>query len=389
MARADAAERSHQDLHHRHLTMTSSGKSCQERLEAVESHLREAAQEESRLREQAKQLEVLKYKHEQEIGELKIQVSGLLGQIGAKEKLADSQAAQLEQAFAQRRSLEDSLAFTKLQSQAFEEKFALSAQEIVKGNEIIRTMHASSKQVKAKLKLKVSEAARRERAVNDLERGEEFSKHVMEEKENEIARSKEREVTRQRELEESKRKLAEAHEVLRTNQEVIEYLNRQLTERDLRGVAPITGFAGASRFSPDRGVSSLGSTFERGNLALTATSGLGSGGLGSGGLGSGGLGGGGCIGLGGGGGYGGGSFGARGSEARTLTSTATQLLVDRYSSPPSGHSTERGDDFARNAASSLSTMASGLGHLSGPVSYRSPGKETHAAYPLARGAFVA
>ena len=36
-----------------------------------------------------------------------------------------------------------------------------------------------------------------------------------------------------------KRKLAEAHEVLKSNHDVIEYLNRQLTERDLKSLPPV------------------------------------------------------------------------------------------------------------------------------------------------------
>merc|ERR1711933_683795 len=92
-----------------------------------------------------------------------------------------------------------------------------------------------------------------------LERADELSKHVREEKEHELARSKERETRLQQDLEELRRRLTEAQDVMKSDQEVIEYLNRQLTDRDLkaipslpaatwgqsesRGTAPGTGLA--------------------------------------------------------------------------------------------------------------------------------------------------
>mmetsp|Transcript_74720 Transcript_74720/g.207754 ORF Transcript_74720/g.207754 Transcript_74720/m.207754 type:complete len:682 (+) Transcript_74720:159-2204(+) len=242
--RATRAERLNEDLQHRQQSLTSSGKSCQERLDSAEAQLRNASQEAQTLREQVKELELLKFQHERMLGELRMQVSGLREQLGVKEQLTTNQAAQIEQAASQRRALEESLAACKQQAHALEEKFALSAQEITKGNQIIHNLHAGAKQAKAKLKLKSSEAARHEKALLDFERTEELSKRALEEKENEVARGREREERLQQDAEELKKKLAEAHEVLKTNQEVIEYLNRQLTERDLKGIPSVQGLLG-------------------------------------------------------------------------------------------------------------------------------------------------
>jgi len=244
LARAEAAERSTQELTQRQQTLTISAKSCQERLEAAESQLREARLEESQLREQVKQLEVTKFKHDQEIGEFKVQVSGLRGQISAKEQLAASQGAQLEQATTQRRSLEEALQSSKQQVLSLEDKFGTASQEIAKGNQIIKTLHSNLKQAKAKLKLKTTELSRHEKSIVELERAGDLSKHVTEEKENELTRAQEKQANLMRDAEELKSKLSEAHDVLKSNQEVIEYLNRQLTERDLKGISPLSGAVG-------------------------------------------------------------------------------------------------------------------------------------------------
>lgn len=133
------------------------------------------------------------------------------------------------------------------QLQGLEEKFAISAQEIAKGNQIIQSLHATSKQTRAKLKFKASEVAQKEKAVMELQRAEELSKLAVEEKGHELARSREREEQVKADAAELKKRLAEAHEVLRSNQEVIEFLNRQLTERDLKSLplpAPAQGRTG-------------------------------------------------------------------------------------------------------------------------------------------------
>jgi len=238
-ARATKAERQAEELEQERQGLVSSGKALQERQESAEAQLQRERQEATELREQHKQLELLRFQHEREIGELKVQLSSLRENLSAREQLVASQAAQGDQAAAQRKSLEEMLAHCRQQNQALEEKFALSVQEIAKGNQIIQSLHTGAKQAKAKLKLKSNALAQQEKAALELSRAEELGKHALEEKERDIARGKEREERLQQDLADLKRKLTEAHEVLRSNQDVIEYLNRQLTERELRAIPPL------------------------------------------------------------------------------------------------------------------------------------------------------
>eukprot|EP00928_Gymnodinium_smaydae_P026045 TRINITY_DN20558_c0_g1_i2.p1 TRINITY_DN20558_c0_g1~~TRINITY_DN20558_c0_g1_i2.p1 ORF type:complete len:792 (-),score=241.55 TRINITY_DN20558_c0_g1_i2:74-2449(-) len=288
LGRASMAERSLEELRQKQEALTSTSQSCRERLETAEKELRDAKIDGGSLREQVKQLESAKFQGERRIGELQIQVSGLQGELGAKEQLISNQASQLEQAVLQRRTLEEALAASKQQAQSLEEKFAMSAQEIAKGNQIIQTMHATSKQVKAKLKTSAAELARKEKAMLEYERTGELNKHIVDERENEIKRGQEREAKLKQDLDEMKKRLAEAHEVLKTNQDVIEYLNRQLTERDLKGLTSIPGLLGSTGLglSEARGGrgSAAAAAFSPGATATTGGSGLGAGfGFGGGG----------------------------------------------------------------------------------------------------------
>jgi len=249
--RAETAERLNDELQQQQLTLTSSGKGFRERFEASEVQLQELRHELKIVREQQKQLELLKYQHEREIGERGVQLASLQEQLVSKEQLITNQAGQLEQGSAQRKSNEDSLSTCRQQVSILEEKFGLSAQEIAKGNQIIQQMRADGKQVKAKLRLKAEALSQQEKSVSELERAGENGRHVVEEKAQELFRSKDREERLRLDIEDLRKKLAEAHEVLKSNHDVIEYLNRQLTERDLKSLPPVmAGLAGGSEREP-------------------------------------------------------------------------------------------------------------------------------------------
>eukprot|EP00930_Biecheleria_cincta_P046151 TRINITY_DN31830_c0_g1_i1.p1 TRINITY_DN31830_c0_g1~~TRINITY_DN31830_c0_g1_i1.p1 ORF type:complete len:669 (-),score=177.47 TRINITY_DN31830_c0_g1_i1:18-2024(-) len=247
--RARAAEASVEELKQQSRSLTATGESCQERLVMAESKLKDATAETDSLQNQVKHLKELKFKHEQELTELRVQLASSREQLLVREQQAQSQAVQIEEAVNQRRMLEESLAACRKQAQTLEEKFALSAQEIAKGNRIIQSLHNASKEAKAKLKLKASALVQQEKSMLELEKADEMSKHVISEKDAEVMRGKAREERLQQDIEEMKKKLGDAHDVIKSNQEVIEYLNRQLTEKDLKG------FSGAANFqlSPSDG----------------------------------------------------------------------------------------------------------------------------------------
>merc|ERR1711904_593917 len=114
-SRADIAERSNEDLHHQQQTLTASEKSYRERLDTSDVQLQEARREVTTVREQLKQLELLKFRREREIGERDLHIASFKEQLSNKEQLVANQTSQLDQATAQRKSIEDSLSMSKQQ----------------------------------------------------------------------------------------------------------------------------------------------------------------------------------------------------------------------------------------------------------------------------------
>ena len=234
--RAERAEASAEELQRARQSLTATGESCQHRLLEAEKELKEATLETGELRKQLKQLEEQKFRHERELTELKVQLASTREQLAVREQHAASQAIQIEEAVNQRRMLEDTVSGLKKQVQSVEEKFNLSSQEIAKGNSIIQSLHQASKKSKEKLRQKTTELAQFEKTRNELEKEGQLKRHQLDEKDSELLRGKAREEKMREDLEEMKRKLLEAQEVIKSNQEVIEYLNRQLTERELKAM---------------------------------------------------------------------------------------------------------------------------------------------------------
>jgi len=251
-ARATSAQRQNDTLQQQLQASESLSKQRQERLDSSELLHCDAKQEVKLLRDQTKQLELLKFQHEREIGELGVKHTGLQEQLSSKELLLKNHGVMIDQHGSQKVAMDESLSTCRQQLKMLEEKFALSVQEIQKGNQFIQSLRTETKQAKSKLKLKDAALAQKEKANLELMHEHELSKRVIEEKESEISRGRLQGERQQHDAGELKGKLTEAHEVLKTNQEVIEYLNRQLTERDLKGF-PALGGAGYSPASKNVG----------------------------------------------------------------------------------------------------------------------------------------
>ena len=232
--RAQRAEAEALELQRARQSLTATGESCQQRLLEAEKQLKETTLESSELRKQLKHLEEQKFRHEREITELKVNLASTREQLTVREQHAASQAVQIEEAVNQRRMLEENVSTLKKQVVTLEEKFNLSSQEIAKGNRIIQSLHQASKESKVKLRQRATELAHFEKARLELEKEGQLNRHVLDEKDSELLRGKQREEKLREDMEEMKRKLLEAQDVIKSNQEVIEYLNRQLTEREMK-----------------------------------------------------------------------------------------------------------------------------------------------------------
>lgn len=112
--------------------------------------------------------------------------------------------------------------------------------EINRGNVIIMKLETQVKNLKAKTAAQRATLLSQEKTVADLEKELHTKIKTEEVRKTEIQDSHDRTVKLQSENDDIRSKLNEAASMISNNQSVIEYLNKQITERDLKSFAPLS-----------------------------------------------------------------------------------------------------------------------------------------------------
>lgn len=205
------------------------------RLEGAEAELALKKQEGSVLREENSKLSAQSHKLEKELAAKQVELAAALQSAKDKEALLAKMTSLHEAATDAKRQLEDSLGMYKDNNAKLQEKLKLSASEITKGNTIISKLQADLRAAKGKLKLKAAVMIQQQEA-HAAKQGE------LEESEKTAAelRTSAASLTAEKERAEeqaaaAKQQLAEAQELLRSNQQVIQWLNKELNEAQTGG----------------------------------------------------------------------------------------------------------------------------------------------------------
>ena len=171
------------------------------------------------LRGTNKNLDTTKFSQEKSLVELRVRSETMLKQLEDKEQLAKNATGLYEASKEQCSQLEETIAILKSNAGKMEEKLVMSAQEINKGNEIIKQLHSDLKATKQKAKLKEGVCAQQEqlieqnkRAIEEITRSLNDTKRETMNKEDEIKLHKAK-------VEELKNKLGESQKMLESNEQ--------------------------------------------------------------------------------------------------------------------------------------------------------------------------
>uniref|UniRef100_A0A1I8IGQ3 SAS-6_N domain-containing protein n=1 Tax=Macrostomum lignano TaxID=282301 RepID=A0A1I8IGQ3_9PLAT len=241
--------------------LTASCKSLQEENFRLELQLKEATARATRLEESESQLrrELDAAKHDRDglgrtrqeqeaaVHQLTTRVAVLEQELKDKDALLARTGDLLETEKAARKRLEDDLAARQRRVEGLERKQSATVSEMEKGNEVIKKLQAELRQLLKKLESRSQLAVKQEKAVTRLE--EELTaareqarsaERQAQQKVDEIADLKDQISSLQKKLEESK-------QLLRSNDNVIQWLNKQINESQARSAAPGAGM-GAKKF---------------------------------------------------------------------------------------------------------------------------------------------
>ena len=194
------------------------------------------------LKEENRSLDGLKHENAKSLTEYAVRVSGMEQALKDKEELGLILQKRLDDAEAHRTAIGEALEQTRSSAAGAEERATIAAAEIDRGNQIIEKLQTELREARAKIKLQKSVFKQQETALSQKQ--EELDKHTRAgTAAQQAVEAKSDEATRLRLIiEDQKAKLLESQELLKSNQQMIQWLNSQITEAQL-------GKVGGSRYA--------------------------------------------------------------------------------------------------------------------------------------------
>lgn len=220
------------------------------RLDGAEQEVALLKHESTSLRDENAKLAAEKHRLEKALAAREVELAASIQSVKDKAELLSKQSALHEAGSDAKRQLDTSLADAKDANATLAAKLAASTAEITKGNAIIHKLQNDGRALKAKLRLKAAvllqqqEHAQQKQSELD---GSEREQADMRTHAAELRADKER---AQEALAASKQQLAEAQDLLRTNQQVIQWLNKELNEAQTGGKPYINLPSRVTSFKP-------------------------------------------------------------------------------------------------------------------------------------------
>nr|XP_041573884.1 spindle assembly abnormal protein 6 homolog isoform X2 [Taeniopygia guttata] len=243
------------DLTERRYKGDSTVRELKAKLSGLEDECQRAKQEVLSLRRENTTLDAECHEKEKLINQLQTRVAVLEQEIKDKDQLVTRTKEVLDATQEQKVILEESTEEKQRHIEKLETTIKSLSAELLKANEIIKKLQGDLKTLMSKLKLKNTVTIQQEKLLAEKE--EKLQKEQRESQEmGQSLRMKEQEVGKLREqLESTIQKLEESKQLLKTNENVITWLNRQLSEvqmakkLDSPASAPAGGRAAVSPLS--------------------------------------------------------------------------------------------------------------------------------------------
>ncbi|KAI6655783.1 Chain A, Serine/threonine-protein kinase PLK4 [Oopsacas minuta] len=158
----------------------------------------------------------------------------------------------IEEFTADRTRLETAVQHKQLMVGKLEQAVKTASQEVNKGNEIIQKLQQELHNTKTRLRLKNTVTMEQEKAIAEREISMKRVSNELELVEKESSRLREESKTARHELEQSKKELFECQEQIKTNENVISWLNKQLNDRAITRTQPLASSMNHSLPVPSR-----------------------------------------------------------------------------------------------------------------------------------------
>ncbi|KAL4236190.1 Spindle assembly abnormal protein 6 [Mactra antiquata] len=174
--------------------------------------------------------------HEQEkiINQLRMRVAVLEQEIKDKEQVLSKSSDLLGAEQDKKRRYEDDIDSQKKEIHKLNNKMKAMSEELMKGNEIIKKLQGEIKNYHGKIKLRTQIATEQEKLLNEKEQELERIRQELATTKNDFNCTSGEHKSLMENYENTVQKLEECRELLKTNENVIQWLNKQINETQLQ-----------------------------------------------------------------------------------------------------------------------------------------------------------
>ncbi|KAJ1207268.1 hypothetical protein NDU88_002659 [Pleurodeles waltl] len=239
-ARISELETANKDLTERKYKSESCIRELKAKLSGLEEEYQRTRQEVNSLRRENSTLDSECHEKEKLVNQLTTRTAVLEQELKDKEQVVIRTTNVCESAQEHKKRLEDSLEQKQLHIGKIETTVKSLSEELLKANEIIKKLQGDLKKLMEKMKLKNAVTMQQEKLLGEKEQALQKEMSELNNVKQALIQKAEEALKLQEQLDKTGEKLEESKQLLKTNENVISWLNKQLNENKIASLQSIT-----------------------------------------------------------------------------------------------------------------------------------------------------
>ncbi|XP_039401810.1 spindle assembly abnormal protein 6 homolog isoform X2 [Mauremys reevesii] len=231
--RVSEFETVNKDLTEKKYKSESSIRELKSKFAGLEEEYQRAKQEVLSLRRENSTLDTECHEKEKLLNQLRTRIAVLEQEVKDKEQVIIRSTDVCESAQEHKKKLEESLEMKQLQIGKFETTVKSISEELLKANEIIKKLQGEMKKLMEKMKLKNAVTLQQEKILGEKEQILQKERLELNNVKQALQQKEEEVLKFQEQLDITVQKLEESKQLLKTNENVISWLNKQLNENKI------------------------------------------------------------------------------------------------------------------------------------------------------------
>ncbi|XP_044876110.1 spindle assembly abnormal protein 6 homolog isoform X3 [Mauremys mutica] len=231
--RVSEFETVNKDLTEKKYKSESSIRELKSKFAGLEEEYQRAKQEVLSLRRENSTLDTECHEKEKLLNQLRTRIAVLEQEVKDKEQVIIRSTDVCESAQEHKKKLEESLEMKQLQIGKFETTVKSISEELLKANEIIKKLQGEMKKLMEKMKLKNAVTLQQEKILGEKEQILQKERLELNNVKQALQQKEEEVLKLQEQLDITVQKLEESKQLLKTNENVISWLNKQLNENKI------------------------------------------------------------------------------------------------------------------------------------------------------------